>query len=50
MCRQCAVLVHYALETGRWRAATLIRNSIAHLDAASRRRVLGENAVRVFGL
>ena len=33
----------------RMDAATLIRDSIAHLDAASQRRVLGENAVRVFG-
>jgi len=34
----------------RMDAATLIRDSIAHLDAAAQRRVLGENAVRVFGL
>ena len=34
----------------RMDAATLIRGSIAHLDAAAQRRVLGENAVRVFGL
>ena len=31
-------------------AADLIRESVAELDAASKRRVLGENGARVFGL